>query len=143
MSRFAILDTNTGLVENVIEYPEAPSSPPPGFENHYVAIQSDTAGPGWRFDGVTLFDPNPPVVIEHEPAFVARNFFALLTPQDFAAIRVATAVNDTLGLLWASLQAQGDAPIRTSSPRFVQGWSGVVATLGQTRAAEIAAALGF
>lgn len=83
---------------------------------------------------------NPPAPV---PSFLARDLFGLLTIEDFTAIKAATANSDGLGLLWASLQAQGDAPIVTDKPRFLQGWAGLKAALGDARSAEIAAALGL
>jgi len=40
------------------------------------------------------------------PSFIARDLFAVLTVDDFTAVKAAIAGNDALGLLWASLQAQ-------------------------------------
>jgi hypothetical protein len=82
--------------------------------------------------------PEPPA-----PSFLARKLMALLTVADFAAIKTATAQSDTLGLLWASLQAQGEAPIATDADRFKQGWAGLAHALGASRASALATALGF
>jgi hypothetical protein len=90
-----------------------------------------------------LANDSPQVVSFLTPAssFKAREFFALLTADDFTAIATATAGSASLGLLWASLQAQGEAPIYTSSSRFQAGWAAIVSTLGSDRAAQIAQAL--
>src|SRR5712671_6084445 len=85
-------------------------------------------------DVVAQFDLTDPV------SFLARDFFAELTIADFTAIRTAVAANDGLALLWASLQAQGEAPISTAAPRFQSGWAGLRQTLGEARANEIATA---
>lgn len=77
------------------------------------------------------------------PSFLARQFFALLTADDYSAITAATAANAALGLLWASLQAQGEAPILTTSARFLAGWAGLKQALGANRASAIATALGI
>jgi len=44
MKTYAIIKGN--LVENIIEYAEQPSNPPPGFDDGYIAVQSDVASPG-------------------------------------------------------------------------------------------------
>jgi len=76
-------------------------------------------------------------------SFLARDFFAELTVADFTALKAAIAANDALALLWASLQAQGEAPISTAALRFQSGWAGLRQALGEARADEIATALGF
>jgi hypothetical protein len=45
MQRFAIIDTSTNKVINVVEYDAAPSDPPPGFDAGIIAVQSNVAGP--------------------------------------------------------------------------------------------------
>jgi hypothetical protein len=52
------------VVVNVIEYEEQPSTPPPGFEDGYVAIQADTVSIGWTYANGIFTNPNPPEVIE-------------------------------------------------------------------------------
>lgn len=90
--------------------------------------------------------------------FLSRDLVALLTPEDQA--NIALALDDELAnakaakasgqvpsaplrLLWAALQAQGDAPIETRSARFHQGWSALSQVLGPDRSTTIAAALGI
>lgn len=60
MDRYAIID---GInVVNVIDYLSPPGNPPPGFPANYIAVQSDTAGPGWTYeDGIFTAPPPPPV----------------------------------------------------------------------------------
>src|SRR4051794_15956252 len=82
--------------------------------------------------------PAPP-----PPSFLARDFFALLTPEDYTAIQAAAAKSPALGLLWASLPAQGEAPVRSDAARFLAGWVGLKQALGAERAASIAGALGI
>lgn len=85
----------------------------------------------------------------HDPAakppakFFARDLLAQLVPDDYAAIQAAIAESSPLGLLWASLLAQGDAPVSTGSARFQQGWTALSQVLGTERAAAIAASLGL
>lgn len=58
MDRYAIID---GInVVNVIDYSSPPSNPPPGFPQNYIAVQSDTAGPGWTYENGVFTAPPPP-----------------------------------------------------------------------------------
>lgn len=64
MDRYAIID---GIdVVNVINYSSPPGNPPPGFPVNHIAVQSDTAGPGWLYDGKVFTDPTP-TVPQHTP----------------------------------------------------------------------------
>jgi hypothetical protein len=88
--------------------------------------------------------------------FRARELFAVLTDEDVANIQIALdaetgqaksdkaaghAPRTPLRLLWASLQAQGDAPIDVTDVRFQAGWAGIRQALTAARAAAIATAL--
>ena len=90
-----------------------------------------------------MTEPDEWVAPSVEPSFLARELLAQLTPSDYSAIQTAVASNASLGLLWAALLAQGDAPIQASSQRFQAGWAGLTAALGATRAAAIAEAVGI
>lgn len=57
MSRYAIIQN--GIVINVIEYDIEPSNPPPGFDNTYVAIQSDKASVGYTYVNNEFVPPQP------------------------------------------------------------------------------------
>lgn len=65
--RYAIINTNTNIVENVVEYDNIPINPPPGFENNYIAIDSDIANPGWEYKNNQFIDPTPPLSYSHIP----------------------------------------------------------------------------
>ncbi|WP_316200922.1 MULTISPECIES: hypothetical protein [unclassified Bradyrhizobium] len=60
MARYAIVDTSTGNVINVVEYDADPGNPPPGFSDGVIAVQSDVADPTWHWDGAQLVPPAPP-----------------------------------------------------------------------------------
>jgi hypothetical protein len=75
--------------------------------------------------------------------FLARDLLSQLTAGDYANIMQATAASPALGLLWASLLAQGEAPISVSADRFRQGWNGMSQALGVERAGAIARAIGI
>lgn len=59
LQKYAIIDGNN--VINSIEYESAPPTPPPGFDNTIIAVQSDVAAPGWKYiDGQFIPPPDPP-----------------------------------------------------------------------------------
>jgi hypothetical protein len=95
----------------------------------------------WLAAGNTPTPYTPPAA--PAPSFLARDLLAQLTVDDYAAITSAIASNAALGLLWASLLAQGEQPISTGSARFTPGWAGLAAAIGATRAKVVAAALGI
>lgn len=49
-----------GVVVNLIEYAEQPTTPPAGFEDGHIAIQADHVSIGWTYVNGTFTDPNPP-----------------------------------------------------------------------------------
>jgi hypothetical protein len=55
--KYAII--KEGVVVNVIEYDDQPSTPPPGFEDGHTAIQADAVSVGWHYANSTFTDPNP------------------------------------------------------------------------------------
>lgn len=57
---YAIVDTNTGIVANVIDYTVTPGNPPPGFASNFIAILNEGAAPGWLWNGSAFINPNPP-----------------------------------------------------------------------------------
>jgi hypothetical protein len=48
-----------GIVVNLIEYEEQPTTPPAGFEDGHIAIQADHVSIGWTYANGTFTDPNP------------------------------------------------------------------------------------
>lgn len=57
MKRYAIV--KNGKVENVVEYVDTPTTPPQGFEDGYLAIQSDIANIGWSYVNGELINTLP------------------------------------------------------------------------------------
>lgn len=99
-------------------------------------------------------DPSPPTaaeiaavdtdaLLQRQMTFVARDMLAQLTPDDYAKIQAAIVSNAALGLLWAALLGQGEAPISVGSDRFRLGWDGMMSALGKDRAHAIASAIGI
>jgi hypothetical protein len=60
--KYAIV--KNGVVVNVIEYEEKPTTPPSGFEDGHTAVQADTVSIGWTYANGQFTDPNPPELVE-------------------------------------------------------------------------------
>lgn len=58
--RYAIINTETNTVENIIEYEDAPETPIPGFEENYMAVPDELSSPGWLYQNGEFTNPNPP-----------------------------------------------------------------------------------
>ena len=83
--RYAIIDGVN--VINVIDYDEQPSNPPPGFESPIIAVQSDTAGPGWTYvDGQFIAPPTPAPTPEELIAQCKLTATGILSATDWTAI---------------------------------------------------------
>jgi hypothetical protein len=83
--RYAIID---GInVINAIDYDTEPSNPPPGFESPIIAMQSDTAGPGWTYvDGVFIAPPTPAPTPEELIAQCKQIAVGILNSTDWTSI---------------------------------------------------------
>jgi hypothetical protein len=139
--RYAIIDTTTNKVVNVIEYATAPSSPPPGFGAGIIAVQSDVVGPDWTWNGTVLVAPPPPPAPPPAPQTVLpQDLVAQFTSTDITAITTAVSGNAAFAVLWYGLLAQKD-PMIVSNARFQQGWAALVQVLGAARMSAIATAL--
>jgi len=55
--KYAIV--KNGVVVNVIEYEEQPSTPPAGFDVGNEAIQADNVSIGWTYANGQFTNPNP------------------------------------------------------------------------------------
>lgn len=83
--RYAII--NGINVVNVIDYDTAPSNPPPGFESPIIAVQSDTAGPGWTYvNGVFIAPPVPAPTPEELIAQCKATATSILQTTDWTSI---------------------------------------------------------
>jgi hypothetical protein len=90
LQNYAIID-GTDVV-NIIQYEDQPSNPPPGFESPIIAVQSDTAGPGWTYvDGQFIAPYIPPP-----------------TPEELIALCKQTATGILQGTDWTSIADVGD-----------------------------------
>lgn len=92
MNKYAII--KNGVVVNVIEYTEQPTTPPPGFEAGHVAIQADAVSPGWNYANGTFTDPNPPVVVEMPVPTPAMSLtdMILADPTELAKLKAALGI---------------------------------------------------
>lgn len=139
--RFAIIDSTSRAVINVVDYDVAPSNPPPGFVDGIVAVQNDTVDTSWAWDGSNLVAPQPQVSPPKPASILSQDLVAQFTADDAAKIQASVSVNPQFWLLWSALQAQKD-PMEVGNARFQAGWSALVAVLGVARMTAIATALG-
>ena len=87
MKHYAII--KDGKVENVIEYEAQPTTPPPGFEDGYTAVQADRVSPGWLYENGAFVDTTPtadPIVMPPAPTLAEQ---ILASPADLAALKQA------------------------------------------------------
>ena len=87
--KYAII--KNGVVVNVIEYEEQPSTPPPGFADGHTAIQADRVNIGWTYANGTFTDPNPPEVIDM-PAPKSLTDMILADPAELAKLKQALGI---------------------------------------------------
>jgi hypothetical protein len=86
MSNYAIV--KDGVVVNTIEYLEQPTTPPSGFEDGYVAIQSDEASIGWTYANGKFTNPVPIEPVDMPPA-VSLTEMILASPTELAKLKQA------------------------------------------------------
>ena len=55
--KYAIVKDNS--VVNIIEYEEQPSTPPAGFEDGHIAVQTENVSIGWTYVNGQFINPNP------------------------------------------------------------------------------------
>jgi len=90
MEKYAII--KDGVVINIIEYDEQPSTPPPGFDNGYIAVQADRVNPGWLYENGAFVDTTPPVeptVMPKMPTLVEQ---ILASPADLTSLKQALGI---------------------------------------------------
>ena len=90
MQTYAII--KDGKVENIIEYDAQPATPPPGFDDGYIAVQADRASPGWLYENGAFVDTTPPaepIVMPKMPTLVEQ---ILASPADLAALKKALGI---------------------------------------------------
>lgn len=85
MERYAIIDGSD--VINVIDYDAPPSNPPPGFDAPIIAVQSDTASPGWKYENRAFIDTTPPSL--PAPPMLTLADMILSNPTELAKLKTA------------------------------------------------------
>ena len=90
--RYAIIN---GIdVINVIDYDEPPSNPPLGFDEHIIAVQNDTAGPGWTYVNEQFIAPIEPEHTQEELlTFCKLTAMGLLSSTDWTQVADCFLVN--------------------------------------------------
>jgi len=62
--RHCIIDTNTNIVVNIIDYGTEQTGIPPGLEEHLLCVKSDTGEIGGTYeDGVITNPPQPEPIL--------------------------------------------------------------------------------
>lgn len=89
MNKYAII--HNGSVVNIIEYEDQPSTPPAGFEEGHVAIQTDVASIGWTYANGVFTNPSPLEVIEM-PALKSLTDMILESPTELAKLKQALGI---------------------------------------------------
>lgn len=79
-----------GLVVNLVEYEEQPSTPPSGFEEGHIAIQADAVSIGWTYTNGQFTDPNPPEHITFE--IKSLTDMILESPTELAKLKQALGI---------------------------------------------------
>jgi len=77
-----------GVVVNTIEYEEQPTTPPPGFEDGYVAIMSDEASIGWTYANGQFTNPVPIEPVDM-PLATSLTDMILANPTELAKLKQA------------------------------------------------------
>ena len=87
--KYAIV--KNGVVVNVIEYEAQPTTPPAGFGEGHVAIQTDYVSPNWNYANGQFTDPNPLEVVEM-PALKSLTDMILESPTELAKLKAALGI---------------------------------------------------
>lgn len=74
-------------------------------------------------------------------AVLARDVVSAFSPEDYAAIKAATAQSAPLAYWWDLLLVRGEKPIDTDGDTFAQAWGALEGVLGTDRAAALLAGL--
>lgn len=87
--KYAII--KDGVVVNVIEYEEQPTTPPPGFEEGHTAVQADAVSIGWTYANGQFTDPNPPEIVQMPPMPTLTDMI-LADPAELAKLKQALGI---------------------------------------------------
>ena len=90
MQTYAII--KDGVVVNIIEYDAQPTTPPPGFDEGYTAVQADRVSPGWLYENGAFVDttpPSEPMVMPKMPTLAEQ---ILSNPDELAKLKQALGI---------------------------------------------------
>ena len=90
MQTYAII--KDGVVVNIIEYDSQPTTPPPGFDDGYTAVQADRASPGWLYENGAFVDTTPPVEPMVMPKIPTLAEQILSNPDELAKLKQALGI---------------------------------------------------
>lgn len=82
-----------GVIVNVVEYQEQPSTPPAGFETGHVAIQADRVNIGWVYVNGEFTDPNPLETVD-VPERKSLTDMILESPTELAKLKQALGLEN-------------------------------------------------
>ena len=123
--RYAIVDTSTGSVVNVILLDEPPTDPTMGLGNNFQAIQNDAVNIGWTLINGVLTDtlPPAPVVVPHSVTS-AQAIRALYAAGKLVQVQSVVAAADPLTqALWShASEFDRNDPVITSLATQI-GWA--------------------
>lgn len=80
-----------GVVVNVIEYEEQPTTPPAGFDEGHVAIQANAVSPNWHYANGQFTNPNPPETVVM-PTPKSLTDMILESPTELAKLKQALGI---------------------------------------------------
>ena len=63
MIRHCIIDTNTNLVINIVEYENERTGVPEGLESHLLCVASETGQIGGTYNNGTITNPPEPEIV--------------------------------------------------------------------------------
>ncbi|WP_316196565.1 DUF4376 domain-containing protein [Bradyrhizobium sp. SZCCHNS3053] len=123
MKRFAIVDTTTNKIVNVINYETSPTNPPPGFEAGFIAVQHDQVSTDWTWNGSDVVAPVPSVAtltkdqlkawaasvryLRETGGFTSPTFGPLLSDRDTRALIAQAIQSIDLGIVEQPINWKG------------------------------------
>ena len=123
--RYAIVDTNTGIVVNVILLDAPPADPTMGLGNNFQAIQNDAVNIGWTLMNGVLTDTLPPEpVVVPQSVTSAQAIRALYAAGKLVQVQSVVAAADLLTqALWShASEFDRNDPVITSLATQI-GWA--------------------
>lgn len=90
--RYAIINTKTNIVENLIDYDDSPLNPPSGFDGDYLAVADSISSIGWVYNiNGTFSNPTPTPISKVSLSYLAQ---IELDKSDISVTRILEAKID-------------------------------------------------